>query len=239
MTDPVVRGRRNPLLGIALIGLAIVAAIGVKLGYDRYTERYTVERTDDGAAITRIVAARFAGASALKVGSLSGTVQSTASDVSGYGMLRADKVVKAPFTVDYFIDVSKLTARDLRWDATSRTLVVAVPDVSVGPANVDEAARTLSQTRGVFVTRDAADRLGRTVSQRAQVAAAGEARRPERLALARDHARKALGGLLGVPLDAAGFPGVTVVLRFPWEGARDGERWDRSRNLTDVAANRF
>lgn len=230
----------RPALGIIALLLGIAGIVfAAQYAWQRYHERYVVERADDGAAITRIVAARFAGASALKVGTLSGTVQSTASDVSAFGMLHADKVVKAPFSVDYFIDVSKLGQGDLSWNATSRTLVVDVPDVTVGAANVDEAARTLSETRGLFVTRDAADRMARVISQRAQTTAATEARKPERMALARDNARSALGKLLGAPLSAAGYGDVRVVLAFPWEGRRSPERWDRSRNLEQVRDNQF
>lgn len=238
---PLVRRRRARVaLGVAgiLLGLAALLYAGTS-AWRYYGERYSIERDDEGAAITGIVAARFAGASALKVGALSGTVQATASDVRGFGMLQSDKVVKAPFTVDYFIDVSRLGARDLSWDATSRTLLVAVPDVTVGAPNVDEAARTVSETRGLYVTRDAADRLGRVVSQRANRAANAEARKPERIALARDNARRALAGLLAAPLSAAGHGDVNVVLRFPWEGRRAPEQMDRSRSLEQVYANRF
>lgn len=237
-----VRVSRNPRPAIAilamLLGIGGVVFAG-QWAWQRYSEKYTVERTDDGAAVTRIVAARFAGASALKVGSLTGTVQATASDVRGFGMLHSDKVVKAPFSVDYFMDLSKLSGDDLSWNGESRTLVVEVPDVTVGAANVDESARTLSETRGLFVTREAADAMTRLISQRAQAASAGEARKPERLALARDNARTALGKLLGAPLAAAGYGDVRVVLAFPWEGRRSPEQWDRSRNLRDVAENRF
>ncbi len=237
-----VRISRNPRPALAIVGVLLGiggAVFGGQYAWNRYHEKYTVERADDGAAVTRIVSARFAGASALKVGTLSGTVQATASDVRGFGMLHSDKVVKAPFSVDYFIDVSKLGSGDLAWDGKTRTLVVEVPDVAVGAANVDESARSLSETRGLFVTREAADAMTQLISQRAQSVSASEARKPERLALARDNARKALGTLLGAPLSAAGYGDVRVVLAFPWEGRRSPEEWDRSRNLKDVAENRF
>lgn len=227
-----------PTVAALAIGLGITALlVGGRIAWDRYGERYSVERDDDGAAVTRIVAARFAGASALKVGTLSGTVQATASDVRGFGMLLSDKVVKAPFSVDYFMDLSKLGEGDLAWNAASRTLVVEVPDVTIGPANVDEAERTVSETRGLFVTRDAADRMTQVISRRAQAASASEARKPERLALARDNARNALGKLLAAPLTAAGYGDVRVVLAFPWEGRRSPEQWERSRLPREVLGN--
>ena len=240
---PMTAARRRHLrlaLGIGgiLLGLAGLAFAGLS-AWRHYNQQYVVERTDEGAAITSVVVARFAGASALKVGTLTGTVQAAASDVRGLGMLHSDKVVKAPFSVDYFIDVAGLRAQDLSWDQASRTLLVAVPDVTVSAPNVDEAARTVSETRGIYVTRDAADRLSQIVSQRAQRAAGTEARKPERLALARDNARRALANLLGAPLAAAGHGDVNVVLQFPWEGRRSREQMDRSRTIDQVYANEF
>ena len=229
--------RLAALLVVTVAGLIAVAIVG-KVAWDRYHADYVIERSDDGAAIAKVVAARFAGASALKVGGLTGTVQATASDVRGFGMLHSDKVVKAPFSVDYFLDLSKLGASDVRFDAASRTLVVDVPDVTVGQANVDEAARTVSETRGLVVTRDAADRLAQIVSQRAQATAAAEARKPAQLALARDNARKALGRLLAAPLAAAGQDDVRVVLAFPFERNAQAEEWDRSRRVDEVLSNR-
>lgn len=225
-------------LGGILLGLAALVFAGMA-AWRHYNQQYVVERDDEGAAITSVVVARFAGASALKVGTLTGTVQASASDVRGMGMLHSDKVVKAPFSVDYFIDVARLRRQDLSWDATSRTLLVAVPDVTIGAPNVDEAARTVSETRGVYVTRGAADRLAQLVSQRAQGAAGTEARKTERLALARDNARRALASLLGAPLAAAGHGDVNVVLQFPWEGRRSPEQMDRSRSLEQVYANQY
>ena len=116
--------------------------------------------------------------------------------------------------------------------------MVDVPDVTVGQANVDEAARTVSETRGLVVTRDAADRLAQIVSQRAQATAAAEARKPAQLALARDNARKALGRLLAAPLAAAGQDDVRVVLAFPFERNAQAEEWDRSRRVDEVLSNR-
>ena len=229
----------------AALSLAAVVALflGVlmvgKVAYDRYDESYVVARRDDGQAVSEVVRATFAKASALKVGSLSGTVQSTATDTRGFGMLTSDRVMKAPFSVDYFVDVSRLTAQDYRWDSASRTLTIAAPDVTVGKVNVDEAGQTLAQTRGLFVTRKAGEELARRTSIGAQSTAQVEAQKPERITAARENARAALRNLVGAPLAAAGLGDVRVVVTFPYDRTGPAERWDESRSVEDVLANRF
>lgn len=232
--------RVNPrqVIGAAVaLSLLIVAAFVGKALYDRVSDSYVVERADDGRAVTRVVRATFARASSLKVGSLSGNVQATASDTRLAGMLTSDRVVKAPFSVDYFVDVSRLGEGDYRYDPATRTLVIDAPDVTVGAVNVDEARRTLSETRGVFVTRDAMDTLSTRTSAAAQASAQAEARKPERIAQARDNARRALSRLLAGPLAAAGVQDPRVVVTFPYERG-SAQDWDRSRTVDQVLGNR-
>ncbi|MBD8677990.1 DUF4230 domain-containing protein [Sphingomonas sp. CFBP 13720] len=230
--------------GVARTIVALVVAIGIAaavwLGYRNYTERYVVTtEADTGDAVTRVITARLAGTSSLKVASLSGTLQATASDVRGFGWLRSDQVVKMPYSVDYFVDVSGIGEGQLSWSPDTRTLVVDAPDVTVADANVDEAARTLVRTQGMFVTRDAAAALSQRVSAAAQGKARAEARSPERLAQAREMARTNLARLLGAPLAAAGMGDARVVVTFPAERSMpNGERWDVSARPADVIGNR-
>lgn len=239
--------RLNPLLasGGQLIGAAVAVALVIgalfagKAFYDRYTTDYVVtRRADDGRAVTQVVSAIFARAARLEVGTLTGTVQATASDRRFAGLLQSDRVLKAPFSVDYTLDLSRMDAADYRYDPGTRTLVVDAPDVTVGDANVDEARRTLAETRGLFVTRGAMEELTRRVSAAAQSSAQGEARKPERLAQARDNARRALAGLLAPPLAAAGVRDVRVLVSFPYERpGTDRERWDVTKAPDEVLAN--
>lgn len=221
----------------ALILLAAGAAMLV--GWHRYERDYTVSVEDDGSAVTKVVAQRFAGASSLKVSELSGTIQSTAQDVRGFGWLKSDQVVKMPFSVDYFIDVSGIGAGDLEWNEETRTLIINAPDVKPGRPNIDESRRTLVQTNGLFVTRRAGEELSRRTSQHAAGRAEKEARSPERMAQARDYGRAALGKLLGAPLDALGYGDARVIVTFPPERAnRNGEQWDVTTPINEVLANR-
>ena len=231
--------RPQPLRWVmGLAALLVIAAAGVFL-WDRYSEQHAVTTPEGGGApLTQIITARLAGTSALKVAELSGTVQSTASDIRGLGWLRSDQVVKMPYSVGYFVDVGRLRAQDLQWDADARTLIVDAPDVTMARPNTDEGRRTLVRTTGLFVTRGAAEELARRTSLHATAAAAREASSPERLAQAREHARTAIADLLARPLAAAGFGNARVVVTFPPErAARRTERWDTTRAVDEVLAN--
>ncbi|KEQ51773.1 DUF4230 domain-containing protein [Sphingobium chlorophenolicum] len=226
--------------GPILAGLALLAVgAAMLIGWHRYDRDYAVSVEDDGTAVTKVIAQRFAGASSLKVSELSGTIQSTAQDVRGFGWLKSDQVVKMPFSVDYFIDVSGISASDLEWNEKTRTLIVNAPDVKPGRPNIDESRRTLVQTNGIIVTRSAGEELSRRTSVHAQGRAEKEARSPERMAQARDYGRAALGKLLGAPLSALGYGDARVIVTFPPERAdANRERWDVTTPINEVLANK-
>lgn len=224
---------------IAVALLVLLAAAAMLVGWQRYQRDYVVSVEDDGSAVTKIVAERLAGTSSLKVSELSGTIQSTAQDVRGFGLLKSDQVVKMPFSVDYFIEVGDIGPADLEWNGEARTLIVNAPDVRPGRPNVDESGRTLVQTNGIFVTREAGEELSRRASAHAQSRAEKEARSPERLARAREYGRAALARLLAAPLAAAGQADARVLVTFPAErGNRSREQWDVTTPINEVLANR-
>ncbi|PZU60272.1 MAG: hypothetical protein DI547_04455 [Sphingobium sp.] len=227
--------RYGPPVALALLILAVGGTMLV--GWQRYNRDYVVTPQDDGTAVTQVIAERFAGASSLKVSDLSGTIQSTASDVRGFGFLKSDQVVKMPFSVDYFVDVGRIGPGDLEWVPSTRTLIVNAPDVKPARANVDEGRRTLVRTGGIFVTRAAAEELSRRVSVHAQAKAEETARAPERMAQARENGRVALARLMGAPLATLGYGDARVVVTFPPERrAVNREQWDVTRPLNEVLA---
>lgn len=217
---------------IFVIGFVAVLGLGGWLGYEKLKQPYAIER-EDRIAMTRIVTATFGKTSALKVGTLTGTVQATAADARLGGLLQSDSIMQAPYAVDYTVDLSKLTLADYVWEPGSQSLLMRAPDVTVGVPNIDEAKMTV-QRRGIFITRDAFDAMSRSLSRRASAIASDKAQSPEMLARARDNARAALANLLRAPLKAAGRGSVTVVVHFPSDGARSNERWDESRTLAQV-----
>ncbi|MBY0520810.1 MAG: DUF4230 domain-containing protein [Sphingomonas sp.] len=229
--------RRWLIVAAVLLAAAAIAF----LAYDRYRERYTVTAPEAGGApITTLISARMAGASALKVASLSGTIQSTASDVRGFGWLRSDQVVKMPYSVDYFVDVARIGSSDIEWSDATRTLIVNAPDVVPARANIDEAQRSLVKTTGIFVTRKAAEDLSQRTSIHATAKANQAAASPARMAQARELARQAMVKLYANPLRALGHADARVIVTFPYERRRiNGEQWDVSRSVEDVVNNRF
>ncbi|WP_022681894.1 DUF4230 domain-containing protein [Sphingobium bisphenolivorans] len=225
----------------AVVAALLILLVGAAMliGWQRYQRDYAVTVEDDGSAVTRVIAERLAGSSRLKVADLSGTIQSTAQDVRGFGLLKSDQLVKMPFSVDYYIDVGGIGASDLEWNEKTRTLIVNAPDVTAGRANVDESRRTLVRTNGLFVTRQAGEELSRRTSAHAQSRAEKEARAPERMAQARQFGRAALSKLIGAPLGAIGYNDARVIVTFPPERAgRNPEQWDVTTPINEVLANR-
>jgi Protein of unknown function (DUF4230) len=216
---------------VVLVVVAVLIA-GAWLGYQKLMTPYAIER-DDRIAMSQVVTATFGKQSALKVGTLTGTVQATAADARMGGLLQSDSIMQAPYAVDYTVDLSKLTLADYMWDPASRTLVMRAPDVTVSAPNIDEA-KMIVRRRGIFITRAAFDTMSRTASRRAASIAAEKAQSPEMLNKARDNARAALAGLLRAPLAATGNGPVKVEVRFPVDGMRSNERWDESRTLAQV-----
>lgn len=229
--------RRDPVRWlVALAALAVAIAAGVWV-YGRVTERYVETKSETGGpGVSQIVSAKLVGMGTLEVAQLSGTVQATASDIRGFGWLRSDQVVKMPYSVGYFVDLSTLGAADLTWDAAAKTLVVDAPDVTVAQPNTDEGRRTLIKTSGLFVTRSAGEALSRRTSLRAEAVASKEAHSPERMAQAREHARRAIADIMAKPLAAAGFAHARIVVTFPPDRI-DDRRWDVTRPIPDVLAN--
>ncbi|OYY91471.1 MAG: hypothetical protein B7Y45_02595 [Sphingomonas sp. 28-66-16] len=220
--------------------IAIIAALGLLgfLAYDRYRERYVPTVDDGGESVTQLVSARLSGTSSLKVAALTGTIQSSATDIRGFGWLRSDQVIKMPYSVDYFVDVSAIGPDQVEWNPQTLTLIVNAPDVTVARPNIDEAHRTMVQTSGIIVTRAAMEALSQQVSQNATSKAQAAAASPERIAQAREAARAALARLLAAPLRTLGHGDARVIVTFPPERRRaNGERWDVSRAVEDVIGN--
>lgn len=226
-------------IGAAAIGLAVAFAIVVATvaGYRWWNDHHVVEADDSGRAVAQVVAATLHTSADLRVSRLTGTVQATGSTSRMWGWLNSSRVVKAPFAVDYFIDVRRLDTGDFRYDPQARVLFVEVPDVLPATPNVDHSRVTLDQTSGVYVSRDAMTELQRKVAGTASTVVAEKARDPENMRKARENGRAAVSSLFGGALRAAGLP-VRVEVRYAGEPRpADGERWDVSRSLEEVLGN--
>lgn len=226
-------------LGKLLVSLAIATAIltATYVGYRYYTERYAVTTDENGVAIARVVAGRLYGSNELRVSHLAGTVQSTATATRMWGWLKYVRLIKAPYDVDYFVNLGALRPRDFRYDERRRLLLVEVPDVIVGTPNIDESRVTLDTTTGFLPPRGAMAELQKKVSAKATTVVAAEARKPENIRKARENGRAALERLFEGTLEAANLP-VRVEVRYAGEAQGDRrERWDLTRSLEEVLGN--
>ena len=223
---------RNAIIGALLAALAAALLWGW-----RAQQRAAVAQDTLGLDSARVVSAAFTVARQLKVYNLDGTVLVEARDAGFLRALPATQKTKLPFTVEYFVDLSKLAPADYRWAARTGTMTVAVPDVEMGAPRVNSAGADTVQS-GLLIPRGVGLRLAKATA----VAAAARARefggRVETMARARDAARVAIAALTRAPLTAAGLRNVTVAVRFPSDVRGGNERWDESRPLADVLGNK-
>lgn len=223
---------------VTLVLLAALAVLVALFAWNRVQERQRAEELAEAQGLVKVLSATFSKQNALKVGVVEGAFDVTSVDPGQFPILRSAQKVKLPYSIDYTVDLSNMTADQYRWDKDSRTLVVEAPDVTVGRPNVDEARRQTLATQGIFVTREAADNLSRRAAVQANRAATSEALKPIHINRARDNARQAIAAMLETPLEMSGMGKVNVVVRFPQDGQRNSERWDVSPSIAEVLAGR-
>jgi hypothetical protein len=223
-----------PLL---LITLLVLGGLGWWLSH-RAEERRVEEELAQAQGIVRVLSGTFSNKAALKVGEINGTLDVTVVDPGAVPLLRSSQNATIPYSVGYTLDLSTMGADDYRWEPERRTLTIRVPVVSPEPPNIDEANRAVCGTSGLFVTRGASTNLARRASQLATAKAGEVAAEPANLARAQANAEKVVADLARTPLDAAGLGPVTVRVITPAAGVRDGERWDVSRSIEQVLADR-
>ena len=236
MAEDLTRPRKARIATI--IVLVIAVALVALFGWKREQQRQREEQLAQAQGLVRVLSATFAKQNSLKVGEVSGALDVTTVDPGRFDFLRSAQKVKLPYSVDYTVDLSRMTAAQYRWDRDSRTLVVEAPEVVAGRPNIDETQRRTLATQGVFVSRRAADNLSRRAAVQANRAAIEEAGKATHINRARENDRTVIAGMLETPLEVSGIDDVNVVVRFPRDGARSGERWDVSPSIAEVLANR-
>lgn len=152
--------------------------------------------------------------------------------------LQAKKTLIMPGLVEYHVDMGKLSARDVTWDAGTRTLGVVLPPVEASPPQVDLTQLREYGEGGILSTITDADAkleaANRAAGQRELVRQAHE---PVPIRLARDATRRAVERSFALPLRAAGLD-ATVKVRFADETKDNSEIWDTTKSIADVLANR-
>ncbi|HZG07840.1 MAG TPA: DUF4230 domain-containing protein [Allosphingosinicella sp.] len=219
--------------------VAVVLGVLALFAWWQRSERMEAERRL-GLDASRVVAESFSNAAQVKVGTLSGRIVSRGEDRGFLGVVPSEQTSALPFSVDYFIDLNRIGQGDYRWDEATKTLNVAIPDVTVSKPNIDETAAS-SRQKGVYISRRAAQELAQQTSRHASARSMQAAREPQRLDQARANARTVVSRMAQPPLQAAGLGEVKVVVKFPWETgdkSTAGERWDQSRRPEEVLEER-
>jgi hypothetical protein len=196
------------------------------------------EELAQAQGIVRVLSATFGPQAALKVGEVTGTLDVTSVDPGAVPLLRSAQKATIPYSVGYTLDLKELGADDYRWEPERRTLTIRVPLVRPDPPNIDETRRAVQGTQGLFVTRGASTNLQRRASQLAANEARAIAAEPANLAKAQANAEALVARLAKTPLEAAGLGPVTVRVVTPVNGSGDTERWDVSRSIEEVLAER-
>lgn len=236
MADDLIQGRRFPVAAV-LVLLVVALMAGLYL-WDRSVERQRAEELAQAQGLVRVLSATFRKQNALKVGEVEGAFDVTSIDPGPISILKSAQKVKLPYSIDYSVDLSGLSADHYRWDRERRTLVIDAPDVTVGRPNIDEARRETLATQGLFVTRGAADNLSRRAAVQANRAATAEAAKPVHLDKARANARTVIADMLETPLGLAGLGDVKVIVRLPGDAQRPREQWDVGPSIAEVLAQR-
>jgi hypothetical protein len=136
------------------------------------------------------------------------------------GLIKSKQVAVIPARVDYTLDLSAMTRDRLAWNEGAKTLSVLLPPLTVSRPNLDEA-RAQYLREGVWISREAQDKLNRNNTRLAEQQARSQAANPFLMTLARSAAKDAIRQNLAIPLQVAGFGDVKVTVRF------DGERAPR------------
>lgn len=139
-----------------------------------------------------------------------------ADDERLFGMLKSRQVAVIPARVDYTVDLAAMDAGRMRWDGATKRLDVTLPPLRLSTPNLDEA-RAQYLREGVWISREAQDKLTRDNTRLAEQQAAAQAANPVLLDLARSAARDAVRQNLAIPLQVAGYGDVTVAVRFDGE----------------------
>lgn len=138
------------------------------------------------------------------------------NDERFFGAIKSRQVAVIPARVSYTLDLSEMDRSRMSWDGPSETLTVTLPEIEVGKPNLDEA-RAQYLREGIWISREAQDKLTRDNTRLAERIALEQAENPVLIGLAKNAAKDAIRQNLAIPLDVAGFGDVTVNVRFDGE----------------------
>jgi hypothetical protein len=155
-------------------------------------------------------------------------VSVTSSRTSRLGF-STERTLILPGDVRYELDLAKLERDDVKWDASSNTLRVSLPEIEIAGPDVDLASAREYGAGGVLSALTNADeQLDQANRARAVADLRKQASEDVPMRLARQSAKAAVERSFAMPLLAAGFKDVKVVARFPTEGSDEPSYLDLS-----------
>jgi len=151
------------------------------------------------------------------------------------GLVSSERTLILPGDVRYELDLSKLEAKDVSWDASTHTLQVRLPEVEVAGPDVDINAVKEYGGGGVLsALTNANQHLDQANRARAVADLRKQATAEVPMRLAHQAARQAIERSFAMPLLAAGLKDVKVVARFPTEGSNEASYLDLSTPYNQV-----
>ena len=216
--------RRLSPLAIAAIALALILGLLIGIGSG------LADRVFGGPKPETIASASLESMRAQNrlIAFVARYVSVTSSKSSRFGF-STERTLILPGDVRYELDLSKLAPGDVKWDGSSHTLSVALPEIEIAGPEVDLNAAREYGAGGVLAALtnadqqlDQANRQAAVTDLRKQASAAVPMR------LARQAARTAVERSFAMPLMAAGFEDAKVVAHFPTDGTDDPSYLDRS-----------
>lgn len=218
------------LAAAALILILVVATCR----WQAAEERRRAEEIATAEGIAQVLTATFAGRTDLKVSNISGTIDVTSIDRGP--IFRSEQRATLPFSVDYYVDLSKVDIGDTRYDPQSRRLTIEVPPVRIAEPNIDLTKGRVGAAEGFWVSRRASADLIRRGLTLTRAQAEKTAAKPENIRRAHDEARQRIQALLELPLDAAGHEDISIGVRFAGEQGDDPSYLDASVTYNEAIA---
>jgi hypothetical protein len=150
--------------------------------------------------------------------------------------LSARKTLIMQGMVRYDVDMTKLAANDVRWDETTNTLRIRIPDVEPAPPQIDLKSIQEYGEGGILTALTDAERVLDSANRDKGMAELSEqSKGAVPMRLARDAARRAVIQNFAVPLKAADIE-AKVVAKFGNEiaGQKVDTRWDYSTPAREI-----
>ncbi|MET0363039.1 MAG: DUF4230 domain-containing protein [Sphingobium sp.] len=185
----------------AIILILVLVGLGSGLWW---LERYTNRQIDGSVETIATASLQGLREQARLTPFVARFVAVTTSEQSRFG-LSAKQTMILPGVVRYELDLNQITARDLSWDETAKTLTVYLPPLILTGPEVDLKGMQVYDGGGILMAlTDAQKTLDAANKERGQKELLAQARSEVPMRLARDAAKAAMERSFAMPLRAAG-----------------------------------